>query len=158
MWRRFHKIRHHKLDDITELDDFTAMVTPEMGVSVVIEASAVVHGTMAGFYAVGGRPVPGWAWLNAVAHRLPSQLADLVAAAGGDRPAGSWAEVSMKIAADLSRVDETEAAAIQAALLIPAELAVLAGTALPGGPTQLLRAVQRRLSTDGARPPRGEPR
>lgn len=135
--------------------DPLASAAPEVEAAVLDEAWAVVAGRAAAdVYVVRGRPVPGWAWLNVLAHGSPSQLADLTRLAPPYQrlpPVGSWARAVRDIAAQLVRIDETELAAIQAALFVPAELELLAGRSLPGGPSQLDRAVHRYLAGSGPR-------
>lgn len=140
------------LRNVYRSSDPLVSAAPEAEAAVLDEAWAVVAGRAAAdVYIVRGRPVPGWAWLNVLAHGSPSQLADLAAPYRRKPPAGSWARGARDIAAQLVRIDETEIAAIQAALFVPAEIELLAGRGLPGGPSQLDRAVHRYLTGSGPR-------
>lgn len=145
MWRRHRNTRR--------ADTGSAVSIPsELERAVVDEACAVVGGLAMDIYLAHGRPVPEWVWLNALARRSPNQLGELVGAVALDPRAESWVAVTMEIAAELSHVEASEAAAIQAALFVPFELEVLAGRTLSGGPYQLVRAIRRRLAEDGPGP------
>lgn len=113
---------------------------------VVAEAAAVVEGRSALRLAASGRPVPGWAWLNTLAHQPPHELAGLVdTAVSKGRATRAWAAAATDIAATLGRLDAVDGAAIQANLLVPLELTVLAGYPLPD-PARLAGAVRHRAA------------
>jgi hypothetical protein len=125
----------------------------EVQAAVVAEARAVIEGRVVDKLWAQGRPIPRWAWLNALAHRPAGEVGDLIGVAC-DQPGDGWADALVDIALDLSQTSETEAAKIQAELFVPAELTALAEKTPPDDPSQLVRAVRRRLANDGHwRPP-----
>lgn len=115
--------------------------------TVVGEAEVVLEGRVVDELWAAGVPIPAWAWLNALAHRPMSEIGDLIGVAC-DQPGDRWADALVDIALDLGRTGFAEAAVIQADLLLPAELELLAGREQPDGPGQLARAVRRRLASD----------
>lgn len=96
---------------------------------VVAEASALLRGRAAGAYACQGRPVPYWAWLNALAHRPPSAFRAVATA----YPSKTFTGATIAIADELDNVTHDQALTIQAEVLAPAELEALAhGGGSPG--------------------------
>ncbi len=118
---------------------------------VSVEARALVEGRVVDRLWTGDQPVPGWMWLNALAHRPVGELGDLVGLAC-DRPGDGWVDAVIEIALYFTRTPGAETAQIQAELFVPAELEALAGRSPTDGPGQLVRAVRRRLVSDSGRP------
>jgi hypothetical protein len=88
------------------------------------EARALLDGTAGLGLLVPGVPLPSWAWLNALAHRPPERLYEVLEMAvgpGDDR----WATAVTAIAERLGALDPRRATEIQAALLVPWELEAL---------------------------------
>lgn len=98
-----------------------------------------------------GRPIPAWAWLNALAHRPAHEVGDLIGAVC-DQAADRWARALVDIAVDLGQIAAAQAAAIRTDLFVPAELEALAGRDSPDDPGQLVRAVRRRARDDPRQP------
>jgi hypothetical protein len=123
----------------------------QLEAAVVDEARAIIDGRVVDQLWAQGRPVPAWAWLNALAHRPADEVGDLIGVAC-DQPADHWADALVDIALDLGQIPAAQAARIQTDLFVPAELEALAGRDPPEGPTQLVRAVRRRRASDRRRP------
>lgn len=118
-------------------EDGSSQPDPESGVSgVVAEASAILLGRAADAYVCEGWTLPYWAWLNALAHRPPSALRAVATA----YPWGSLTAKTIAIADQLDLVSPEQASAIQAGLLVPAELAALSRAG--GRPDDLVRRVR----------------
>jgi hypothetical protein len=96
------------------------------------------------------RPIPAWAWLNALAHRPADEIGDLIGVAC-EQPEDRWADALVDIALDLAHLAAGQAASIQTDLFVPAELEALAGRHPPDGPGHLVRAVRRRQAIDRRR-------
>jgi hypothetical protein len=120
--------------------------------SVVGEASMLIEGRAVDHLWAQGQPIPGWAWLNALAHRPVGEVGDLLAVAC-DRPDDQWADAVVDIALALSEASEVEATDIQSDLFVPAELDALAEQNRLDGPDQLVRRVRLRLISDRRRRP-----
>ena len=145
MWRP----RHHRNHQGPGHDPSTTM--PQLEAAIVEEAHAIIEGRMVDQLWAQGRPIPAWAWLNALAHRPADKVGDLIGVAC-DQPADRWADALVDIAIDLGQIAAAQAASIQTDLFVPAELEALAGRDLPPDPGQLVRAVRRRRASDGRRP------
>jgi hypothetical protein len=128
------------------------MTIGQLEVTIAEEARAVLEGRVVDQLWAKGRSIPAWAWLNALAHRPASEIGDLIAVAC-DRPGDPWADAVVDIALDLSQLGATEAAKIQSQLLASAELETPPGISDPDSPSQLVRAVRRRLVSDTHRQP-----
>jgi hypothetical protein len=126
------------------------MTMGEVKVPIVDEACAVLEGRVVDQLWAKGSPIPAWAWLNALAHRPAGEIGDLVGVAC-DQPGDRWADAVVDIALDLSQVAATEAAKLQSQLFAPVELEALAGRSVPDSPSQLVRALRRRLISDAHR-------
>jgi hypothetical protein len=123
----------------------------ELEAVMAAEACAVVEGRVVDQLWAQGRPIPGWAWLNALAHRPVGEIGDLVGLAC-DQPEVAWADAVVDIALALNRITEVEAAQIQAELFLPAELREHVEGFPLEGPDQLVRMVRRRLARGSGRP------
>jgi hypothetical protein len=106
------------------------------------EATAILDGGVADLLAVAG-PHRGWAWINKLAHASWNDLVRLSEAPPGR--ARHWAGAAAFLAAEL----QSEARApeglidLQRDRLIPLELALLAGRAMPPDtPVQLVAQVR----------------
>ncbi|MGH8979896.1 MAG: hypothetical protein ACRDWE_02590 [Acidimicrobiales bacterium] len=115
--------------------------TRAVAAAVLAEAGALLEGRAADVYAGHGVPIPGWTWLNALAHRPP----EAILAMGIDCPGEVWSEAATKIAVELRRVGPADAAAIQTTVLLQAELDALRH--VHGTPEAVVRAVRRHLET-----------
>ena len=118
---------------------------PTPSVRVLIEARSILAGRAADPHAARGGPMPYWTWLNALAHRSPSALRTVATA----YPFGALTLTMISIADELDRVSPAEARAIQTAVLLPAELHVLAGGDV--SPGALFKAVQLHVAQLGQR-------
>ncbi|HEY3810078.1 MAG TPA: hypothetical protein VGL49_01495 [Acidimicrobiales bacterium] len=118
-------------------------VTPEEAAAVVAEATAVVEGRAADLYRAQRRPVPPWAWLNAVAHRPPERPG--TAASPADTSDDAWATAAAGIAACLLDAGPERAARVQTTLLVTLELEALRRPGWPTRPGAVLSATQRLL-------------
>lgn len=121
---------------------------PTPSVRVLIEARGILAGRAADPHAARGGPMPYWTWLNALAHRPPRALRAVATA----YPFGALTLTMISIADELDRVSLADALAIQAAVLLPAELTVLAGGNV--SPGAVFKAVQRNVAQLGPRPGR----
>jgi hypothetical protein len=92
----------------------------------VEEARAIIEGRVVDQLWAQGRPIPAWAWLNALAHRPADEVGDLIGVAC-DQPEDGWADALVDIALDLGQMAAAQAAGIQTELFVPAELETLAG-------------------------------
>lgn len=110
---------------------------------VVAEAQALLAGRLAACYDAKHDPVPGWAWVNCLAH---ASIEDLNELAEGTRifPPSGWAGASSFLAHELITGRTPEGVAgFQRAALIPLELDLLAShNSSPASPSQLVRLVQ----------------
>lgn len=113
--------------------------------AVHAEARAVLDGRAADAYAKNGEPVPYWAWLNALAHRPPSDIQALAIEFQGEE----WFGATVEIAAELSRVGPGEAPPVQSVVFLPAELEALA--CREPSPDAIVRAVRREIATSHRR-------
>lgn len=126
-------------------------------VAVLGEARAVIEGRVIDALWAEERPIPPWAWLNALAHRPAAELADLVGLACNE-PSDRWAGALIDIAADLRHATEAAAEGVRAELLVPAELEALVACPGPDAAGRLVRGVRRRLTGPGHRPPPNPPK
>ncbi|HZT64484.1 MAG TPA: hypothetical protein VFA11_01720 [Acidimicrobiales bacterium] len=99
---------------------------------VAAECQAFVDGELARYLDHRRRPVPAWAWVNAVAHVGRDVLVDLAHGRVGQwkkRAARSWARATLPALAarllEQSGMSEEEIRAIQLERLIPLELALI---------------------------------
>lgn len=113
--------------------------------AVYAEARAVLDGHAASTYADKGLAIPNWAWMNALAHRPPSELQALPAEFVGEK----WFGATVEIAVELSRLEVAEASSIQSAVFLPAELQALDHREV--APDAIVRAVRRELATNHRR-------
>lgn len=109
------------------------------------EAAGLLEGRAADLYIERGRPVPYWAWLNALAHRSISEVEALAL----ELPGEEWSDATIEIAAALMRLGPAEAALIRKELFLPAELEAFIHK--EGSPQALVRAVKRRLTAEAHR-------
>ncbi len=124
-----------------ELRAVLRQLRPRRPGAVVAEASALLDGRAADRYAARGLPVPCWAWLNAFAHRPPEEISAIAIS----YPGQTWPGAAREIARELSRVGPAEAASVQSAVFVPAELEALSHG--EPDPEPIVRAVRRQLAT-----------
>lgn len=126
-----------------------AATSAETSMQVVAEAAAVLEGRSALQGVSSGQPLSVWAWVNALAHRPPDDLAETVEALTARRQGSSgWAQAASEIGRTLSQAAPREVAAVQAELLVPLELQLLAGIP-PPEPQPLADAIHRRVAASG---------
>ncbi|MFI5040255.1 MAG: hypothetical protein ACHQNA_00145 [Acidimicrobiales bacterium] len=115
--------------------------------AVVAEAQALLAGRAADRHSAAADPVPGWAWVNCLAHAGMEDLNGLVDGARIAQPSG-WAGAMSFLAHELIATGRTSegVAELQRAALIPLELDLLSpGTPTPSTPGRLVAVVQARL-------------
>src|SRR5947209_5692555 len=115
----------------------------DTGTEICEEAGAFLLGRSAELFSRRREMVPWWAWLNAVAHRGPRELAELARNAGEESGSGAARGplAAAVIAAALLKQSGGEEAAVsrlQRDRLIPLELELLCGKVQVANPGQLL--------------------
>jgi hypothetical protein len=106
------------------------------------ECSAFLAGSYRGYLEICGRPVPAWAWLNALAHgdRIDIEI-EATTCSGDDTPEAVVGELAAAVVAALERGEEL--VGLQRNTLIPLELALSATTyAVPTNGVELARALR----------------
>ncbi len=131
----------------------------EVGLADVCEA--VLHGRYVEHLQRCHQPVPGWAWLNRLAHGTREELGGLAGADHvhtGSTPAPAWrAAQSFLATVVLDRAAEgagglTE---LQCRVLVPLELALITSPGAASTPPQLVNRVLAILEDHRSRNPRG---
>lgn len=126
---------------------------PALNASGVLnEASAMVEGDYLEFLLAARQPIPGWAWLNPLAHRSVPRVVQMArTAAAGLDPEG-WSGALSSLAAEMVRMGGTVEGVerIQRDALVPFELELLAGRwRWPTSPGELTSMVESVLEQHG---------
>jgi hypothetical protein len=145
MWFRRHTDHPHRFGRYLEPSIIDRAAEHET------EARLLLDGRVVDRLWAQGQPIPGWAWLNALAHRPAGEIGDLLGVAC-DQPGDCWADAVVDIALLVSQTAPAEAAHIQAEVFVAFELEARADRTGADGPDQLARAVRRHLANPGQLP------
>lgn len=112
--------------------------------ALVDECDAYVAGRFQGYLEANGKPVPGWAWINSIAHgdvKAVRELAQTMDRSGG--PQAAVADLAKQVLRMIDQGHET-LPDLQLRVLIPLESALIdtRPTAVPVDATQLRQAIK----------------
>jgi hypothetical protein len=113
--------------------------------TLITECEAFLSGRLADHYVAHNQAVPGWAWLNVLAHGSEEQVSSLVDADHAWLPSErSWRQAVTYLAAEVRAVVETTSSSLdelQRAVLVPLEFGLTAENRNPLNPGQVVRTV-----------------
>jgi hypothetical protein len=119
---------------------------------ILNEASALIEGDYLEYLLASRQPIPGWAWLNPLAHRSVPRVVQMArTATAGIDPEG-WSGALCSLAADVVHIGQTVEGVerLQREALMPFELELLAGQwRWPSSPSELVTMVESVLEQHG---------